>query len=94
MEKKQKFYTYKGYHLVRKGNVIYYGNMSGDYVTKIDIQSTRKEKELEIANKLRIVLMPTDTEKPLDINKMKSAGKETLYEALQVAHTWLEKANG
>ena len=90
---KQQFYNYKGYNLVRKNREIYYGNMTDDYVAKIDVQSTRKEKDLEIADKVRIQLLPTDTEK-LDITKIKTTSRETLYEALDVAHTWLGKANG
>jgi len=87
-----KFYTYKGYHLVRKNREIYYGNMAGDYVAKIDIQSTKKLKDLDIADKVRIQLLPTDTEN-LDITKIKTTSRENLFEALDVAHTWLGKAN-
>ena len=87
------FYTYKGYHLVRQNRVIYYGNMSGDYVAKIDIQSTKTVKDLEVADKVRVQLLPTDTESPLDITKIKTTSRENLYEALEIAHTWLGKAN-
>ena len=93
MEKQQQFYTYKGYHLVRNNREIYYGNMSEEYVAKIDIQSTKKVKDLEVADKVRIQLLPTDTEN-LDITKIKTTSRESLYEALEVARTWLEKANG
>ncbi|MCL2035834.1 MAG: hypothetical protein FWG83_00400 [Oscillospiraceae bacterium] len=89
---KQKFYTYKGYHLVRKNKEIYYGNMNGDYVARIEIQSTKSVKGLEIADKLKIQLLPTDTEN-IDITKLKKTNRENLAEALEVAHTWLEKAN-
>jgi hypothetical protein len=95
MEQKQQsanFYTYKGYHLVRKNREIYYGNMSEDYVAKIDVQSTRRVKDLDVADKVRIQLLPTDTEK-LDITKIKTTSRENLYEALEVAHGWLKKAN-
>jgi len=93
----QQFYTYKGHHLVRKNREIYYGNMSGDYVAKLDVQSARKVvgqsgDNLEVADKVRIQLLPTDTEN-LDITKIKTTSRDSLYEALDVAHTWLEKAN-
>jgi hypothetical protein len=95
MEKQ--LYTYKGHHLVRSKREIYYGNMSGDYVTKIDIQSTRKVegaggKVLEVADKVKVQLLPTDTEN-LDITKIKTTSRDSLYEALEVAHNWLVKAN-
>jgi len=93
----QKFYTYKGHHLVRENNVIHYGNMAGQFVTKIDIQSTKKVtgksgKNLEVADKVRIQLIPTDIEN-FDINKIRTTSRETLYDALEVAHNWLSKAN-
>jgi len=90
-QSKQDFYTYKGHHLVRKNNEIFYGNMSGDYVTKIDIQSTHRVHDIDVADKVRIQLLPTDG--PLDLDKMKTTSRESLYDALEVAHTWLSKAN-
>jgi hypothetical protein len=91
------FFKYKGHHLVRKNNKVHYGNMSGDFVTVIDIQSTKKVggtngKPLNIADKVRIQLWPTDTEN-LDMSKIKTTSRDSLYEALEVAHNWLVKAN-
>jgi len=92
IQQKAKFYTYKGYHIVRNKQKIFYGNMSEDYVTEIDVQSSHKVKDLDIADKLRIRLVPTDTEN-FDINKIKTTSRENLYEALEIARTWLGKAN-
>ena len=36
---KMKFFTYKGLQLVRCGDVLYYGNMTDDYVTMIQVLS-------------------------------------------------------
>ena len=41
-KKKNEFLTYKEKPLVRKGNTIYYGNMSDPFVIMIQINSTRK----------------------------------------------------
>ncbi|MCL2633817.1 MAG: hypothetical protein FWD34_04805 [Oscillospiraceae bacterium] len=90
---KQKFQTYKGYPLVRKGTEIYYGNMYDDYVAKIDIKGAKKIKDLEVADDIRVQLLPTDVSKPLDLDKMKSANRNSLYEVLEIANTWLIKAN-
>lgn len=92
METKQKFYTYKGYHLVRNKREIYYGNMSDEFVAKIDVQSTRRVKDLDVTNKVKIQLLPTDTDN-LDLANIRTTSRESLYEALEVAHDWLEKAN-
>ena len=39
---KMKFFTYKGLQLVRCGDVLYYGNMTDDYVTMIQVLSKQK----------------------------------------------------
>jgi hypothetical protein len=85
------FYTYKGYPLVRKGKEIYYGNMSDDYVCMLNIMRTRKVKDLEVADKVKVFLM--QTEEGLDIAQAieKNSDRGSLYEALEMAHSWLEK---
>ncbi|MDR0197875.1 MAG: hypothetical protein LBI36_06640 [Oscillospiraceae bacterium] len=88
----KKNFSYKGYDLVRKDDEIYYGNMSGEYVSKIDVVSSREFKDIEVADKVKVQLLPTDTEN-FDLAKMKSATRDSLYEALEIAHTWLGKAN-
>jgi len=89
----EKFYTYKGYPLVRNGNTIYYGYMSDPYVIMIQILSTKKIGTDEVADKVRVVQMSTD----LTLNPLKACVKNTereggLFEALDVAQVWLEKA--
>ena len=88
----EKFYTYKGYPLVRCKNTIYYGYMSDDYVIMMNILSTQKIDENEVAGKIRVIQMSTDpTLDPLKacVRNMECIG---LYEALDTAHLWLEKA--
>ena len=58
----KEFMTYRGLPLVRKGNQIYYGNMSDETVATLQILSTRKVKDLEVADKIRVFLMLTQTE--------------------------------
>lgn len=87
------FFTYKGYPLVRSGNTIYYGYMSDPYVTMIQILSTKKVGDEDMTSKVRVVQMSTDPSlNPLQAI-VKNAERECgLYEALDVAHVWLEKA--
>ena len=56
----EKFKTYKGYPLVRCGNIIYYGYMSDPYVTMVQILKTKKVDYEDYAEKVRVVLMNTD----------------------------------
>ncbi len=86
------FFTYKGYPLVRKQNELYYGNMSDDYVVWMQILQTEKKHDLDVASKLKIYLMSTDEKlNPIEAIKQTSE-KESLYEALDIAHAWLDRA--
>lgn len=90
----EKFYNYKGYPLVRNGSMIYYGYMSEPYVMMLQILSTKKVDDTEVADKIRVIQMSTD----LSLDPLKACVKNTereggLYEALDLAKVWLEKAN-
>lgn len=89
----EKFHTYKGYPLVRNGNIMYYGYMSDPYVIMMQILSTKKIGDTDIADKIKVVQMATDPAiNPMDAC-VKSAEREGgLYEALDVAKIWLDKA--
>ncbi|MBO7396304.1 MAG: hypothetical protein J6U16_09370 [Ruminococcus sp.] len=89
----EKFFTYKGYPLVRNGNQIYYGYMADPYVIWIQILATAKnEAGEEVTSKVRVVQM--DTKEPDPIKAfVKNAERECgLYEALDIAKVWLDKA--
>ena len=81
-EKQTPFFTYKGKPLVRKGDTIYYGSMGDDFVVMLSIQSHTS----------KVQLMHTDTTiNPMDI-VVKKAEKKGLYQALDIASIWLERA--
>ena len=88
-EKKSPFFTYKGIPLVRKGNVIYFGNMYEEFVVMIEILGTEKKGEIDVANKVRLRKMATDITIPPNEAIVKKAEKQSLYEALDVACAWL-----
>ncbi len=85
------FFTYKGYPLVRKGKVIYYGNMTDEYVVMINIQNSHKVGDLDVADKLKVQLCLTAQD--VDANKMiqKTSERNGLYEALDLANVWLSR---
>ena len=88
----EKFFTYKGYPLVRNGNQIYYGYMSDPYVIFIQILETKEENGEKQTSKVRIVQMDTNEPNPLKAF-VKNAERECgIYEALDFANVWLEKA--
>ena len=87
-----KFLMYKGKPLVRNGNTIYYGFMDQSHVVMLTVLSTKKAGETEIADKVRIQLIATDiTLNPMEA-MVKTSEKSGLFEALDLASIWLERA--
>ena len=84
--------TYKGRPLVRCGNELYYGSMSEPYVIYLQIMTTKKENNVEIADKIHIVLLSTDTAKPLPERVARQANKSGLYSALTFGDIMLQGA--
>ena len=85
------FLTYKGKPLVRKGNEIYYGDMSEKYVIKFEILSTKKEGDIEAADKVKVLLLLSDTELSYKSRIVKTSEKNGLYEAMDIGYIWLER---
>lgn len=89
-DKNAKFFTYKGLPLVRKGNQIYFGNMYDEYVVLIEIKGTEKVGDLDVASEVMIRKMATDMTLPPNELIVKTAKKNSLYEALDIACAWLK----
>ncbi|NLA73327.1 MAG: hypothetical protein GX848_05795 [Clostridiales bacterium] len=88
----KEFLTYKGKPLVRNGNTLYYGHMSDDFVIMMTIGSTKKEGELDIADKVTISLINTDPNvRPKD-KIVKKSEKNGLWAAMDIGSIWLERA--
>ncbi|MBR4628418.1 MAG: hypothetical protein IKO47_12145 [Ruminococcus sp.] len=90
----EKFSMYKGYPLVRSGNQLYYGYMSDPYVIFIQILSFKEQEGEKLTSKVRVIQMDTNEPNPMKAC-VKNAERECgLYEALDIANVWLEKALG
>jgi hypothetical protein len=92
-DKATELISYKGYPLVRKGNQIYYGNATDENVVMIQIMQSQKLGDVDIATKLKVFRMKTDESLPANEKITKTADKESLYEALEIAHIWLSRAS-
>ena len=88
---KTNFLTYKGKPLVRKGKEIYYGDMSEKYVVRFEILSFVKEGKLEIADKVSVQLLDSNTDKPMKDRIVKESVKDNLFAAFDLGFTWLER---
>ena len=78
--------------MVRKGNTLYYGSMAEPFVIMMQITSTKKVKELEVANKVTVQLMNTDPDVRPRERIVKKSEKNGLYDAMDVGSIWLDRA--
>lgn len=84
--------VYKGHPLRRKDNMIYYGSMADKYIIVLQILSSQKEGELDMANKISVQLQLTDPDiKSRDV-VVKKSEKQNLYDAMDLGAIWLERA--
>ena len=83
---------YKGHPLRRKGNLIYYGSMADKYIIMIQVMGTQQDGDLEIASKVHLQLQLTDPDLKSRDRVVKKSEKNSLYEAMDVACVWLDRA--
>ena len=84
--------SYKGRPLRRKDNLIYYGSMADKYIIMIQVISTQKVDDLDVANKVSVQLQLTDPDLKSRDRVVKKTEKDSLYAAIDVASVWLERA--
>lgn len=86
------FLTYKEKPLVRKGNEIYYGDMSEPFVIKLTILSSKLEGENEVPDSVKVELLKSDTSLAEKDRLVKETTKSTMFDALDFGMVWLERA--
>jgi hypothetical protein len=84
-----KVFLYKGKPLVRRGNMIYYGDPKDRYIILFIIKSAKRVEDLDVSTSVTIQLQTNDTNKPKVI---KQAEREGLYAAMDIAEYWLMDA--
>ena len=84
--------SYKGRPLRRKDNLIYYGAMAEKYIIMLQVLSTMKIDDLEMATKVSVQHQLTDPDLKSRDRVVKKTEKESLYAAMDVASVWLERA--
>ena len=90
--KKAEGLIYKGHPLRRVDNLIYYGTMAEKYIIMMQILSTKKEQDLEVATKVSIQLQLTEPDLKSRDRVVKKSEKDSLYAAMDVGCIWLERA--
>lgn len=83
---------YKGHPLRRIDNLIYYGSMADKYIIMMQVLSSKKEQDLDIATKVSIQLQLTDANLKSRDRVVKKSEKDSLYAAIDIAAIWLDRA--
>ena len=78
--------------LRRKDNLIYYGSMADKYIIALQILSSEKEGDLDVATKVSVQLQLTDPDLKSRDRVVKKSEKQNLYDAMDVGAVWLERA--
>lgn len=84
--------SYKGRPLRRKDNLIYYGTLAEKYIIMLQVLSTMKVDDLDVATKVSVQLQLTDPDLKSRDRVVKKTEKDSLYAAMDVACVWLERA--
>jgi arginyl-tRNA synthetase len=84
--------TYKGHPLRRKDNLIYFGTMAEKYIVMMQILSTKKVGDLDVADKVSVQLQLTAPDLKSRDRVVKKSEKDSLYAAMDVACVWLDRA--
>jgi len=83
---------YKGYPLRRMENIIYYGSMTDKYIIMLQVIDTKEHEDLSLATKVQVQLQFTDPDLKSRDRVVKKSEKNSLFEAMDVAAVWLERA--
>jgi len=83
---------YKGHPLRRKDNLIYYGSMADKYIVMIQVLSTTKDGDLEIASKVHLELQLTDPDLKSRDRVVKKSDLPDLFSAIDMGSIWLMRA--
>ncbi len=84
--------VYKGHPLRRKENMIYYGSMADKYIIMMQVTDARALEDLQLSTKVAVQLQLTDPDLKSRDRVVKKTEKDSLYNAMDVASVWLERA--
>ena len=84
--------SYKGHPLRRKDNLIYFGTMAEKYIVMMQILSTKKVGDLDVADKVSVQLQLTAPDLKSRDRVVKKSDLPDLFSAIDMGSTWLMRA--
>lgn len=84
--------NYKGRPLMRKDSILYYGSMADKYIIMMQVLSDQAMQDVKLSGRVSVQLQLTDPEISSRDRVVKSTEKDGLYNALDIASIWLERA--
>ena len=79
--------------LCYKGHPLrHYGSMADKYIIMMQILDTKKVKDLDVATRVSVQLQLTDPDLKSRDRVVKKTEKDGLYNAMDVAAVWLDRA--
>ncbi|MBE7015853.1 MAG: hypothetical protein E7417_03410 [Ruminococcaceae bacterium] len=89
--KTPKLLTYKDKPIYRKGNVIYYGDLSQDLILVLEIAETEEVNGIPVSKKVKFHIQDNTGELGKGVN-YRSGERENLYKAFDIGAWWLKDA--
>lgn len=89
---KSELLEYKGHPLMRTDNIVYYGSMGDRYIIMMQILESNKVNNMDVATKVSVQLEHTDPNIKAKDRVVKKIEKGGLYDALDIAEVWLNRA--
>lgn len=83
--------TYKNRPFVRRDDKIIYGDLSEKYITEIAVLSTKNVGGIDIADKVDITLLLSNTSLSRKKRTVKTSRKNGLFPAFDIASVWLSR---
>ena len=90
--KQAELLSYKGRPLIRKDNILYYGNISDEHIVILNVLGSEKVEDISVAKKVSVALMLTDQSLKPTEQIAKTSEKPDLYQALDLGSAWLDRA--
>ena len=81
---------YKGKPLMRRGNLLYYGNPKDKYIIMMEVKNATKILTLNVSTHVVRKLQTNDI--PGKEKVLKKAERDGLFSALDIGEFWLEEA--